>query len=300
MIFLCLFLIIVFENAAVLATVTLDSHLHTPMYVFLCVLSCLDISYVSTTLPKLLAMIYTQRKNISFVGCMVQLYFFLSFVCTEFLLLAAMAYDRYVAICHPLHYSLIMSQKHCAKLLAVVGIIGFLDPGLFAVLISNLSYCSSNHIDHFFCDVSPVLKLTCSDTSILEILIYINGALVGSGALVLTAASYVFIIRAIAKISTSQGRQKSFSTCTSHLTCVGVFYGTIICMDTRPIKAFNPEQDKFFALLYMILIPILNPIIYTLKNNDFKHSLRKMTHKIGHNDTSKMHQNVRSKVTLRD
>ncbi|KAG8435696.1 hypothetical protein GDO86_013579 [Hymenochirus boettgeri] len=231
--FLFLFLLIVLENTVILTTVILDSHLHTPMYVFLCVLSCLDISYVSTTLPKLLTMIYTQRKTISFVGCMVQLYFFLSFVCTEFLLLAAMAYDRYVAICHPLHYSLIMSQKHCAKLLAVVGIIGFLDPGLFAVLISNLSYCSSNHIDHFFCDVSPVLKLTCSDTSILEILIYINGALVGSGALVLTQPLMFSLYCNSENLNVSR-RTKSFSTCTSHLTCVGVFYGTIICMDTSP------------------------------------------------------------------
>ncbi|OCT71405.1 olfactory receptor 1019 [Xenopus laevis] len=279
-VFLLIFLIIILGNIVIFATIISSSHLHTPMYVFLCVLSFLDISYASTTLPKLLVMLSTQRKIISFVGCITQLYFFLSFICTEFLLLAAMAYDRYVAICRPLHYTLLMSLKNCVKLLAASCIVGFLDPFIFALLIANLSFCASHIIDHFFCDVSPVLKLTCSDTSTLEILIYINGALVGSSAFILTSTSYIFIICSIMRIQSSHGQQKAFSTCASHLMCVLIFYVTIICLDTRPIKAFNPKQDKFFSLLYMTLIPLLNPLIYTLKNKDFKDSLRKLATKI--------------------
>ncbi|KAM4702786.1 olfactory receptor 5AR1-like [Rhinophrynus dorsalis] len=278
-IFLVIFLIILFGNMTVVITIILDSHLHTPMYVFLCNLSLLDISYTSTVLPKLLVMLFTQHKSISFTGCMIQLHFFLSFACTEFFLFAVMAYDRFVAICHPLHYNLIMGLKQCARFITAVWLTGLLDPIGHTIFISNLCFCSSHNIDHFFCDLTPLLKLSCSDTSSIEILTYIDGTLLCLSTFVPTLISYVFIICSILKIQSSEGRHKAFSTCASHLTCVIIFYGTIISLYVRPTSMYSPKQDKFFALLYIILIPLLNPIIYTLKNKDIKNALRKLEKK---------------------
>ncbi|XP_063289858.1 olfactory receptor 5AR1-like [Pelobates fuscus] len=240
------------------------------MYIFLCNLSAIDISYTSTILPKLLAMLFTQCKTISFQECFTQVYFFISFAGIEILLLAAMAYDRYVAICHPLHYSIFMSSKHCARLVLSVWVMGLLVPVAHTILFANFSYCRSHHIDHFFCDVTPLLKLTCSDTFTVEIWTYIDGALITASAFILTLISYVFIISTILNIQSASGRHKAFSTCSSHITCVIIFYGTIISLYMRPTSMYSPGQDKFFALLYVILIPMLNPLLYTLKNKDFQ------------------------------
>ncbi|XP_063289864.1 olfactory receptor 5AR1-like [Pelobates fuscus] len=274
--FLSAYLIIVFSNLLIFTSIVLFSHLHTPMYIFLCNLSAIDISYTSTILPKLLAMLLTQCKSISFLDCFIQMYFFLSFACTEVLLLAAMAYDRYVAICHPLHYSILMSPKHCARLVLAVWVMGLLDPVAHTILIANFSYCRSHHIDHIFCDLTSLLKLTCSDTFTIEIWNYIDGALLSVSAFILTLISYVFIISTILNIQSASGRHKAFSTCSSHITCVIIFYGTLICLYMRPISMYSPRQDKFFALLYIILIPVLNPLLYTLKNKDFKNVFKKM------------------------
>ncbi|OCT69829.1 hypothetical protein XELAEV_18036754mg [Xenopus laevis] len=278
--FLLIFLIIIIGNSTIFATITLISQLHTPMYMLLGSLSFLDISYTLTTLPKLLLMLCTQDKTISFTGCVIQLYFFIGFTCTEFLLLSVMAYDRYVAVCQPLHYSLLMSLKHCVKLIIVVWAAGFLDTAPFALLIKNLTFCSSHYIEHFFCDFTPVLKITCSDTSTIEILTYINGVVMAFSAFTLTCASYVVIICTVVKIQSSEGRKKTFSTCTSHLTCVTIFYGTIICSYIRPVQSYTPKQDTYFALLYIVLVPILNPFIYTMKNKEFKESFGTLRAKI--------------------
>ncbi|CAH2322328.1 olfactory receptor 1019-like, partial [Pelobates cultripes] len=274
------YLIIILSNLIIFASIILDSHLHTPMYIFLCNLSVIDISYTSTTLPNLLAMLLTQCKTISFLECFIQLYFFMCFASTEILLLAAMAYDRYVAICHPLHYSILMSPKHCVRLVLAMWVMGLLDPVAHTILIANLSYCHSHHIDHFFCDVTPLLKLTCSDTFPVELCTYIYGTLLCVSAFTLTLVSYVFIISTILNIQSSSGRRKAFSTCSSHITCVIIFYGTIISMYMRPTSVYSPGQDKFFALLYIVLIPILNPLIYTLKNKDFNHILKTQHHDV--------------------
>ncbi|XP_063289848.1 olfactory receptor 5AR1-like [Pelobates fuscus] len=274
--FLSLYLIISFTNLTVFSSIILYSHLHTPMYIFLCNLSVIDMSFSSTILPKLLAMVFTQHKTISFLGCMIQMYFFMAFTCTELFLLAAMAYDRYVAICHPLHYCVLMSPNLCSQLVIEVWIGGFLEPIMHTVLIANLSYCSSHHIDHFFCDISPLLKLSCSDTFIIEIWTYIFGTLIAMSTFIFTFISYVFIISTILNIQTATGRHKAFSTCVSHMTCVIVFYGSIICLYIRPTSTYSPGQDKFFALLYAILIPVLNPPIYTLKNKDFKRVFKQL------------------------
>ncbi|XP_063289861.1 olfactory receptor 5AR1-like [Pelobates fuscus] len=253
------------------------------MYIFLCNLSFIDISYTSTILPKLLDMVLTQCKTISFLECFIQVYFFMSFACTEFLLLAAMAYDRYVAICHPLRYSILMSPKRCAYLLLAVWIAGFLDPVIHTSFIVNLSFCSSYNIDHFYCDVSPLLTITCSDTFTISIWNYINGTLIGISSFTYTLVSYVFIITAILNIQSAGGRRKAFSTCASHMTSVIIFYGTMISMYIRPTSTYSPQQDKFFALLYVVCIPMLNPLIYTLKNKDFHHVFKKLETKISLN-----------------
>ncbi|KAG8435708.1 hypothetical protein GDO86_013591 [Hymenochirus boettgeri] len=274
--FLLIYLSIILANTTVFTTISLSPKLHTPMYMFLGNLSFLDISYISTTFPKLLHMVYTQQKTISFTGCITQLYFFMLFACTECFLLAIMAYDRYVAICHPFHYTLHMSLKHCARLIVGVWVIGFLDPVPYSLLTANLSFCSSHRIDHFYCDLIPLIKITCSDTSNIEIVTYINALTQGASLFALTSISYVYIIRTILKIQSSHGRQKAFSTCTSHLTCVIIFYGTILGSYLRPMGSYEPLQNSVFALLYIALVPLLNPFIYTLKNKEFKDNLRKI------------------------
>ncbi|KAG8435523.1 hypothetical protein GDO86_013454, partial [Hymenochirus boettgeri] len=212
--------------------------------------------------------------------CIIQLYFFILCVCTEFFLLTIMAYDRYVAICSPLHYTLRMSLKLCVRLIAGVWTVGFLDPLVHTLITANLSFCSSHHIDHFFCDLIPLLKITCSDTSTIETLSYISALTQGVGTFALLLFSYVYIIRTILRIQSSQGRQKAFSTCSSHLTCVIVFYGTVIGSYLTPRRLSSPLQDSFIALVYIALVPMLNPFIYTLKNKEFKENLKKVVTRI--------------------
>ncbi|XP_075034367.1 olfactory receptor 8D4-like [Mixophyes fleayi] len=278
--FLFIYFIIIFGNTTIFAAICLNSHLHTPMYMFLMQLSIADIVYTSCILPKLLNMIITKNNTISFWGCICQMYFFLAMACTEVLLLSAMAYDRYVAICHPLHYIVLMSMRQSAGLAATAWSIGFIDTSGHAVLISKLSFCASNLIDHFFCDVIPLLKISCSDTTKVEIINYIEGTLILSAAFMLTLVSYIFIISTIIKIKSSEGRCKAFSTCSSHLTCVVIFFGTIICLYMRPTTSYIPKQDKFIALLYAILVPILNPVIYSLKNQEIISALMKFKNKL--------------------
>ncbi|KAM3913268.1 olfactory receptor 5AR1-like [Leptodactylus fuscus] len=279
-IFLLIYLVIIFGNAIIFLVISWNPHLHTPMYIFLMNLSAIDIVYTSSILPKLLNMIITKNNTISFWGCIYQMYFFLSMACAEVLLLAAMAYDRYVAICHPLHYMALMSLRQAAGQAGIAWSIGFLDPSGHAVLISRLSFCASHVIDHFFCDVIPLLKISCSDTSAVELINYLEGSLILSSAFLLTLVSYIFIISTIVKIKSAEGRRKAFSTCSSHLTCVVIFYGTIICLYMRPTTSYTPKQDKFIALLYTILIPVFNPIIYSLKNQEIKIAFTKFTKKL--------------------
>ncbi|XP_053305955.1 olfactory receptor 1019-like [Spea bombifrons] len=280
LIFLLGYLIIILGNLTIFVVIVSEASLHTPMYLFLMKLSLLDISCASNILPNMLHMLLTQHKTISFVGCITQVYFFISLTCTEVLLLGAMAYDRYLAICHPLHYFMLMSFRHCALLIMAAFTIGFIDPMGHAVFISKLYFCASHLIDHFFCDVSPLLKLSCSDTSRVEMLTFVEGTFIVFPNFLLTLISYIFIIATILKIKSAEGRQKAFSTCTSHLTCVIMFYGTILCLYMRPTSSYSPKQDKFFALLYVVLVPMLNPVIYSLKNQDVKCALKKLKNKI--------------------
>ncbi|KAM4034406.1 olfactory receptor 5AR1-like [Anomaloglossus baeobatrachus] len=275
-IFLTIYLNVIFGNIAVCLAIVFDPHLHTPMYILLSNLSVLDISYTSTSLPNLLIMLSTQQKIMSLVGCITQMYFFLCFGGMEMNLLAVMAYDRYVAICHPLHYTVFMSLRTCLVAIISIWIAALLEPVSLAVLVAKLSFCSSNKIDHFVCDISPLLKLSCSDTKHINVTIYIIGTVFGIGTFFMTLVSYIYIVFNIMNIHSSVGRSKTFSTCASHLTSVLFYYGTIISLYMRPTSMYSPRQDKFFSLLYMVLIPMLNPVIYTLKNKQFKDAFKKL------------------------
>ncbi|XP_031761666.1 olfactory receptor 8H1-like, partial [Xenopus tropicalis] len=287
MLFLGIYLIILLGNLIIFLVISCNPHLHTPMYIFLLNLSLIDISSTSNILPNLLHILLTQQNNISFLGCMTQLYVFVFLAASEFFLLTAMAYDRYVAICDPLHYIARMSRKHCAGLITAAFTVGFVDPVGHVTFISKLSYCASHLINHFFCDISPLLQLSCSSTFSVELLFYIEGALLFFNAFLLTLISYIFIISAILKIQSSEGRQKAFSTCASHLACVITLYGTVFCLYLKPQKSYSLQRDKFFSLLYIVLGPVLNPLIYTLKNREFQSSLNKSINQTSENPWKK-------------
>ncbi|XP_030042680.1 olfactory receptor 5AP2-like [Microcaecilia unicolor] len=276
---LLVYLVSVLGNFVFLMLMCADPHLHKPMYFFLSNLSILDICCPSVTLPKLLDTFLAQSKSISFHACMTQLFFFQSFTGTELFLLSAMAYDRYVAICNPLRYSLIMKKSICILLAGGSWVIGCLEILPIAHMISKLFYCGSNEINHFFCDPSVLMKLSCSDPYKVEILILVEGTTVAFIPFLLTLMSYIFIINSILKIQCTEGRHKVFSTCSSHLTSVVLFYGTILCLYMRPTSMYSPAQDKLFSLLYTALIPMLNPIIYSLRNREIKNTLSKIQSK---------------------
>eukprot|EP00079_Xenopus_tropicalis_P019118 XP_012808485.1 PREDICTED: olfactory receptor 8H3-like [Xenopus tropicalis] len=278
--FLGIYLIILLGNLIIFLVISCNPHLHTPMYIFLLNLSLIDISSTSNILPNLLHILLTQQNNISFLGCMTQMYVFGFLAGSEYFLLTAMAYDRYVAICDPLHYIARMSRKHCAGLITSSYTVGFLDPVSIVTLISKLSYCASHLIDHFFCDMTPLLKLSCSSTFSAELFIYIEGTLLVFSSFIPTLASYIFIISAILKIQSSEGRQKAFSTCASHLTCVITLYGTAIFLYLKPTTSYSLKKDKYFSLVYIALGPLLNPFIYTLKNREFQASFTKVRQRL--------------------
>ncbi|KAG8435669.1 hypothetical protein GDO86_013553 [Hymenochirus boettgeri] len=267
--FLIIYLFIIIANLLIFFIILFSSDLHTPMYKFLQNLSIIDISSTSNVLPALLHLLITKQNKISYFGCLTQMYLYLSLTGNEYFLLTAMSYDRYVAICDPLHYINRMSEKHCAWLISTSYCVGFVGSVGHVVLISKLSYCNSHLIDHFFCDLIPLLKLSCSDTFNVEILTYVIGTLFTFNSFLLTLISYIYIISTILKIQSTHGRQKAFSTCASHLTYVIILYMTLICLYMRPTTTYSLDRDKLFSLLYIVLIPLLNPLIYTMKNKEF-------------------------------
>ncbi|XP_030066617.1 olfactory receptor 5V1-like [Microcaecilia unicolor] len=277
LLFLIIYLMCLTGNLLIIFTVCSDSHLHSPMFFFLSNLSFLEICYVTVTVPKLLAVLIAQNKTISFMQCMIQMYLFLACTDTEFYLLTAMAYDRYVAICKPLHYTIIMNKKVCIILAIVSWTIAFLNPVSYVTLMSQSFFCSSNKINHFFCDATALMSLLCSGTYAIETLTYIEGSLLGFTPLILTVISYVYIISAILKIQSAKGRQKTFSTCSSHLTVVLLFYGTSFGVYMRPKSAYSMDLNKLFTVVYITVIPLLNPLIYSLRNKELKETLWKTT-----------------------
>ncbi|XP_030042669.1 olfactory receptor 5V1-like [Microcaecilia unicolor] len=274
-VFLCIYLVTLMGNIIILTLMCIDSRLHKPMYFFLSNLAFLDICYISDTLPKLLVIFITGSKIISFLGCMTQLYLLLAFASVEFYLLAVMAYDRYVAVCNPLRYSVIMSKRVCGLLAISSWVAGFLDILPHVVFTSRFSFCGHNQINHFFCDLQTLLKLSCSDTSIIKIIVMTLNLFLIMGCFLLTLTSYIYIISAVLKIHSSEGRYKAFSTCSSHLTVVCIYYGTIVFVYMRPQGKHTTPGDKLFGALYNAVIPMLNPIIYSLRNKDVKAALWK-------------------------
>ncbi|XP_051829966.1 olfactory receptor 13A1-like [Antechinus flavipes] len=275
-IFLFLYLTALTGNILIVMAISLDSGLHTPMYFFLANLAILDIGCTSTVLPKLLENLIVGKKSISYDGCMTQLYFLTCFLGTELLLFTAMAYDRYVAICHPLHYSTMMSRMVCMFLVNSVWGIGALSSLLHTGLMLRLTFCGPNEIKHFLCEIPSLLLLSCSSTYLNNIMIVIADVYFGVINFVLTMVSYGFIISNILKIRTTEGKKKAFSTCSSHLMVVSMYYTTIIYTYIFPGSGSSMDNGKVVALLYTTVGPTLNPLIYTLRNKDFKTALKKM------------------------
>ncbi|XP_053545143.1 olfactory receptor 1038-like [Bombina bombina] len=273
---LLIYLTVLGGNMTILHLVCQDNQLHTPMYFFLGNLSLIDISYTSITLPKVLFMFISGDNTISFFVCFTQFYVFSSSTSYELLLLTAMGYDRYVAICKPLHYHTIMNRRACVLLTSVCWCLGFLEPMPFVILLAGISCYTSKIINHFFCDLVPLLQISCTDTSLLETLVFTEGMfLTLLTPFILTCISYAFIMVTILKIRSNTGRRKAFYTCASHLTVVVLLYATLICQYMRPATTNSLDSNKLFSLFNAIALPLLNPLIYSLKNKDVKSALKR-------------------------
>uniref|UniRef100_A0A8C0FXS8 Olfactory receptor n=1 Tax=Bubo bubo TaxID=30461 RepID=A0A8C0FXS8_BUBBB len=278
--FLITYLATVAGNITILVAISTDTRLHNPMYFFLGNLSLLDILCPTITVLKMLGALLLDNKVISFTGCMFQLFFFIDVVGTEIFLLAVMAYDRYVAICHPLQYVNIVSMKLCAHLAIGTWVVGFFNSLLHTSLIFTLFFCDSNEVDQYYCDIPPMLAISCSPTYSRELVILTVAGVLGSSAFVVTLISYIYILLAILCMNSSESRHKAFSTCGSHLTVVCIFYGTTICTYVRPSSTYSPNQDRIVSMFYGILTPLLNPIIYSLRNKEVKSALRRVISRV--------------------
>ncbi|XP_069889026.1 olfactory receptor 8H1-like [Dipodomys merriami] len=281
LLFLLIYLITLLGNLGMIMIICVDHQLHTPMYFFLTHLSFIDLSYSSVITPKTLTNLLTSSKSISFLGCFTQMYFFAFFASSEICLLSAMAYDRYVAICNPLQYPVIMSSRCCWALIAGTYMIGFVDCSFPVLSIARLPFCLSNVILHFFCDVFPILALSCNDTFIPEIVVYIMAGYTLLLSLLTMSWSYVSILSTILKIKSTSGKQKAFSTCASHLLGVTIFYGTIIFTYLKPKKSYSLGKDQVASVFYTIVIPMLNPLIYSLRNKEVKSAFFRVVQKKG-------------------
>lgn len=272
---LFIYLFTVIGNLLIFIVIHTDSRLHTPMYFFVSTLSFLEVWYTASTIPKMLSNLLSRRKSISFPGCLVQIYFFHSLGATECYLLTVMAYDRYLAICHPLRYPSIMTTQLCVKLAASCWVCGLLGPMAEIILVSRLPFCGPNKIEHIFCDFPPLLSLACTDTSINVLVDFVINACKILATFFLILWSYLRIIRAILRIRTAAGRRKAFSTCTAHLTVVVIFFGSILFMYVRLTKSYSLDYDRALAVVYSIVTPFLNPIIYSLRNKEIKAALKR-------------------------
>ena len=275
-IFLTVYLLSLMGNTLIIFIVLTDSTLQTPMYIFLGNLSFLEIWYTTATVPKLLATCLSQVVTISVSGCITQYYFFFSLGATECILLAVMAYDRYLAIYSPLRYSFLMRLQVCLQFSAGSWIGGFIAPLPPTILISYLNFCGPQKINHFFCDSDPIFKLSCSDTFLVEALGYTCSSVVILSSFLLTMSSYGNIVVTIIKLSSREARKKTFSTCASHLTVVTIYYGTIIFAYVRPPAKYNFTMGKVISVFYCVVTPLVNPLVYTLRNKDVKKAFRKV------------------------
>ncbi|XP_044840709.1 olfactory receptor 10A4-like [Mauremys mutica] len=279
LVLLVTYLVSLIGNLLVILLIKLNPSLHTPMYFFLVNLSILEICYTSSVVPQLLVHLLVDQKTITIVGCAAQMYVITIMGLTECCLLAVMAYDRYVAICHPLHYRTIMSGRACVQLAGASWIIGISVEVAQTTWIFSLPFCGSNRIHHFFCDIPPVLKMACTDTSKNEIMVLTVSVLFIMGPFLMIILSYICIISTILMLPSVEGRNKAFSTCSSHLMVVTLFYGMALITYLGLKSISTPESDQMISLMNTIVGPVLNPIIYTLRNKDVKGAFRKTVQK---------------------
>ncbi|XP_012664836.1 olfactory receptor 7A10-like [Otolemur garnettii] len=270
-----MYLVTVLVNLPIILATVSDSHLHTPMYFFLSNLSFVDICFVSTTVPKMLMNMQTQSKVISYAGCVTQMYFFILYVGLDSFLLTVMAYDRFVAICHPLHYTIIMNPRLCALLVLASWIMSALNALLQSLMVSQLTFCTELEIPHFFCELNSIIHLACSDTFFIDMVMYFSAILLGGGSLVGILYSYSKIVSSIHAISSAQGKYKAFSTCSSHLSVVSLFYCTILGVYLSSAATHNSHSSATASVMYTVATPMLNPFIYSLRNKDIKRALKR-------------------------
>ncbi|XP_025049665.1 olfactory receptor 1020-like [Alligator sinensis] len=273
LLFLLIYIVTMAGNLLIIVLVVADHHLHTPMYFFLGNLSCLETCYSSAILPKMLSGLLNNNKTISFFGCLLQYYTFGSLLCTECILLSVMSYDRYLAICDPLHYANAMNPRICAKLASSSWITSLLVLTITVSLMSTLTFCGLSEFDHFFCDLALLLKLSCTDTHLVRVAIFAFSSLVTFPPFLLTIVSYACIIATILRIPSTTGRQKTFSTCSSHLIVVTVFFGTLIAVYLTPTVDTWKALNKVLSVFYTVLTPMVNPLIYSLRNREVMKAL---------------------------
>ncbi|KFO14400.1 Olfactory receptor 4S2, partial [Balearica regulorum gibbericeps] len=272
-IFLFFYMIIVAGNLLIVITVISSQRLNSPMYFFLRYLSFVDICYSSVTAPKMIANFLVENKTISFVGCIAQLFGVHFFGCTEIFILTVMAYDRYIAICRPLHYTTLMTRRVCGQMVIASWVGGFVHSVVQTLLTTQLPFCGPNKIDHYFCDVHPLLQLACTDTYAVGVIVVANSGMITLSCFIILVMSYVVILVSL-KSQTSEGQRKALSTCGSHITVVILFFGPCTFIYIRPSS--NLSADKSVAVFYTVITPMLNPLIYTLRNEEVKSAMRKL------------------------
>lgn len=275
MTFTVVYITTIFGNAIIVLVIQLNVRLQTPMYFFLTNLSVLDICYSSVTVPKLLDILLADNRRVPFAGCILQMYFFHVLASSEMFLLTAMAYDRYVAICDPLRYAILMRRVVSLPLAICAWLGGLLHSTFHTAFILRLSFCGPNQMDNIFCDATPLIKLSCSDATLDEIMLTVTPGILGPSCFMVVLLSYGYIIRSILKNKSGEGRRKTFSTCASHLIVISIFYGTGIIVYLQPMSVYS-SANRFITVFYAVITPMLNPIIYTLRNKDVKGAMQKL------------------------
>ncbi|NXO61165.1 O10R2 protein, partial [Aramus guarauna] len=273
--FFLTYLVTLTGNVLLMTIIRLHRHLHIPMYFYLSILSFSETCYTFAVIPKMLVNLITEEKSISFTGCAVQMFFFIGFGGTNCMLLTAMGYDRCVAICKPLHYRVLMNGRVCSQLVAFATVTGFTLSLIDTYFIFTLPFCGEKEINHFFCDMGPVIQAACKENNGIEIVIFIFCIVVVFGSFLLILLSYVFIFNTILKIPSTEGKRKALSTCASHLTVVVVHFGCASIIYLRPKSTYSLEEDTLISVTYTVVTPLLNPVVYSLRNKDVHLALRK-------------------------
>ncbi|XP_012884524.1 PREDICTED: olfactory receptor 1052-like [Dipodomys ordii] len=274
--FTLIYLITLVGNWGMIVLIWLNAQLHTPMYFFLSNLSFCDICYSTVFAPKMLVHFLSKHKSSTFVGCVLQSFFFAVYVTTEGILLSMMAYDRYVAIANPLLYTAIMTQSLCTRMVLASYLGGLINSLTHTIGLLRLDFCGPNVVNHYFCDIPPLLRLSCSDARTNEMLLLVFSAVIAMFTFIVIMVSYARILIAIQRIRSAEGRRKAFSTCASHLTAVTLFYGSVTFSYIQPSSQYSLEQEKVSAVFYTLVIPMLNPLIYSLRNKDVKDAAKRL------------------------